>query len=181
MSYFAGEINMIVSPRINAVPIFLLSSPASRSSASSRTTLIWISNAFSVPISCFWFFSSTITLLSLALFNASNGLNASGIVSHPENKSNSIYFEKKGFVYKGYYNLLVILVILWKDCFCLNRKIVCFWSIKILYIIGSYHRKICHHHINSLNCWLGGHPQRFDQKPSSQISDNIHSEQSLTP
>lgn len=67
---------MIVSPLMNVVPIFLDTSPSILSSVSSSTMFMWMSKALSNPMYCFPFFSSTITFLSLALFNASNGLDS---------------------------------------------------------------------------------------------------------
>ena len=74
-AYFsAGEMTVIVSPLRNTVPNLFVVWPSTCSSASSRTTLIWISKALNLPTYDFWFFNWTITLLFLASFNASSGL-----------------------------------------------------------------------------------------------------------
>lgn len=64
---------MIVSPRINDVPSLRLTSPSTRSSVSSRTTLMCMSNALRRPRYCLPFLSSTMTFLSRALLRASSG------------------------------------------------------------------------------------------------------------
>ena len=73
-----------MSPLKKTTPIFLFVSPSTLSSASSRTMLMWMSNALSFPMNCFPFFSSMITPLFLESFNTSNGLDISVILySHP--------------------------------------------------------------------------------------------------
>ena len=64
---------MMVSPRMNAVPSLRLTSPSTRSSVSSMTTLMWMSNARRIPRYCLPFLSSTMTFLSRALLRASSG------------------------------------------------------------------------------------------------------------
>ena len=73
----------MVSPRMNAVPSFRLSSLFSCSSASSRTVLMWMSKALSLPTYCLPFLRSTMTRFPLLLFNASNGLSDSPMVDCP--------------------------------------------------------------------------------------------------
>lgn len=71
--FYCGEIMVMVSPLMKTVPSFRLTSPSTRSSALSSTTLMWMSNALRVPR--YWrpFLSSTSTLLFLALLSASSG------------------------------------------------------------------------------------------------------------
>lgn len=74
---YCAEMRMIVSPLMNALPTFLLSSPFSCSSASWSTVLMWMSNALSMPVNVFPFLSSTMTRFPRAAFKASNGLSDS--------------------------------------------------------------------------------------------------------
>ncbi len=77
VNVYSGERMVIVSPRTNTVPIFLFNSPLTYSSASSRTTLIWMSKALSFPTYLWPFFRSTKTVLFLAALSMSKGLDAS--------------------------------------------------------------------------------------------------------
>lgn len=71
---YAGDMRMMVSPRMKVFPIFRFIAPPSHSSASSRTVLMWMSNAFSVPMIWSLFFSSMMTLFPRASLSASSGL-----------------------------------------------------------------------------------------------------------
>ena len=69
-----GEIRIIVSPLMKTFPNFLKVSASFFSSAFSRVTFIWTSNAINLPVIAWPFFNSTKTIFPLAEFNKSKGL-----------------------------------------------------------------------------------------------------------
>lgn len=69
----AGDIKIIVSPLKKVKPMLLLTSPPTTSFVLSRTILMCMSNASSVPTSCLSFFSCTKISLPLLLFSKSSG------------------------------------------------------------------------------------------------------------
>jgi len=91
----------IVAPLRNVRPMLLFTSPSCTSFALSRTTLMCMSNARSVPDSCLSSFSCTKISFPFELFNRSRGLSIPLTINYFECRKFLKVSKKKNFLPKG--------------------------------------------------------------------------------